>query len=903
MMQKHKPVGNPLPKGQLILILALGLLLSAYLITLISNYHHSQEELELAAIEQLRLQTESRAAELAYFFSDATSSLSTLSESRELSIYFANKALKMSMRYGLEANLISLRERLMSAVEEQHQKGHAIFSRIVFIAEQGELLADTGAAPATAQIDWATFLTPETQGAQLLSDSGDIPFLVSLPYFFKGKFKGQLLAWVSLQSMARHLATLDPVLQDAIYSWDGRVLAAGDRWNDLLPEDSEAASNLAIMSHGETLTFAVNAENGVDGALAVKVLLPGIDYYLVTLYAQDKVLSHATSQALLFAAGALPLLATIGFLIFLQLRHINETLRRRYLESLEQRRKLANEIVHRKAAEQELRDKQQQVLKASRELSETMAALQESQQMLSEAQRIAHVGSWNFTSRTNKLTWSDEVYRILGLEKKAAPPGLKLFLGVVHPDDRERVERSYIAAARSSQPWEIVHRIIRPNGVQRIVQQQAMHIRDPGGAADAVIIGVVYDITERTAAEAEQARLQRELEQAQKMEALGQLTGGIAHDFNNNLGVILGYTTLARELCAGSGQAKLDKYLEKVELASERTKELISQMLAFSRTGESTPKPLNLQQLVKEDLKLLRPTLPSSIEIRSRIDADLPPVVIDPVQVNQLLMNLSINARDAMGGVGVIDYRLRMARNLNSECSCCHRRVQGDWVELSVADTGAGIDRQIRNRLFEPFFTTKDVGKGTGMGLAVVHGIVSRNGGRILVESENGKGTRFRLLFPQAANNGTAVAEQRQLPLRLQRGTGQNILIVDDEPALAEYIAELLELYGYRTTRESSSIQALHLLQGNPAAFSLLITDQTMPRLTGLGLIDEARRALPTLPVILCSGFSEQIDKESAEQLGIRYLGKPIDPNSLILAVGELAVPPASTTNTERLAV
>ena len=295
MMQKHKPVGNPLPKGQLILILALGLLLSGYLITLISNYHHSQEELELAAIEQLRLQTESRAAELAYFFSDATSSLSTLSESRELSIYFANKALKMSMRYGLEANLISLRERLMSAVEELHQKGHAIFSRIVFIAEQGELLADTGAAPATAQIDWATFLTPETQGAQLLSDSGDIPFLVSLPYFFKGKFKGQLLAWVSLQSMARHLATLDPVLQDAIYSWDGRVLAAGDRWNDLLPEDSEAASNLAIMSHGETLTFAVNAENGVDGALAVKVLLPSIDYYLVTLYAQDKVLSHAIS--------------------------------------------------------------------------------------------------------------------------------------------------------------------------------------------------------------------------------------------------------------------------------------------------------------------------------------------------------------------------------------------------------------------------------------------------------------------------------------------------------------------------------------------------------------------------------------------------------------------------------
>jgi nitrogen-specific signal transduction histidine kinase/ActR/RegA family two-component response regulator len=412
---------------------------------------------------------------------------------------------------------------------------------------------------------------------------------------------------------------------------------------------------------------------------------------------------------------------------------------------------------------------------------------------------------------------------------------------------------------------------------------------------------VAYDITNRTLSEAEQARLQRELEQAQKMEALGQLTGGIAHDFNNSLGIILGYTSLARTIGIDGEPEKLDKYLAKVEMAGERTRKLIAQMLAFSRSGSSSAEPLYLEQLVREDIKLLRPTLPSSVEIRSRIASDLPPVEIEPVQVNQLLMNLSINARDAMNGSGVISYSLSLAKDLQAECSCCHRKVEGDWVELSVADTGSGIEAQHMNKLFEPFFTTKEVGKGTGMGLSVIHGIVSGCGGRILVESQVGKGARFRLLFPPVAGHEGAAAIEKEAMPSLAAGSGQHILIVDDEPALCSFLSELLQHQGYRTTVHSSSVRALKLLQQRSHGFDLLITDQTMPRITGLDLVSRARESNPDLPVILCSGYSEEIDSEGAAGLDISYLDKPVASGTLLEVVaGKLAA--AESGSSERCA-
>ncbi|MCP4125614.1 MAG: response regulator, partial [Gammaproteobacteria bacterium] len=399
---------------------------------------------------------------------------------------------------------------------------------------------------------------------------------------------------------------------------------------------------------------------------------------------------------------------------------------------------------------------------------------------------------------------------------------------------------------------------------------------------------VLSERIERKQAEAERERLQRELQQAQKMDALGQLTGGIAHDFNNLLGIIMGYSELAKDRSIGKGDAKLAKQIERVLRASERAKELVARMLAFSRDEASEKTPLQLQPFLMDDIKMLRSILPASIEIQTEIEDDLPYVLMDEMHLNQLLINLSINARDAMGGEGNLTIRLGLTEDIDAECATCHRQVTGDWVELSVADTGGGIRVDILERIFEPFFTTKDVGKGTGLGLSVVHGIMRSHGGHVLVDTELEKGSTIRLLFPPAVEEMSKIIEEVPLSEMPPQGHGEHILVLDDEPELAEYTGELLESYGYKVTIKTDSIEALSLFREDPGEFALLITDQTMPGLTGVELTKQLREIRPNFPVTLCTGYSESINADAAKNIGIRYLNKPIDAEKLIRSIAEL---------------
>ncbi len=406
------------------------------------------------------------------------------------------------------------------------------------------------------------------------------------------------------------------------------------------------------------------------------------------------------------------------------------------------------------------------------------------------------------------------------------------------------------------------------------------------------LIGLGIDITELKQAEAEMDRLQRELQQVQKMEAVGQLTGGIAHDFNNILGIILGFAEIAYNQCISSGQTKTARYLNNIHKAGNRAAALVSQMLAFSRKegGEYQYNVLQLVPLIKEDIKMLRSTLPTSIDIKTKFEDHLPEVLTDPTQLHQALMNLAINARDAMDGAGTLTICLGWTREMGTECSICHQQVQGDWVELSVSDTGTGIEPEIIEHIFNPFFTTKEVGKGTGMGLAVILGIIRRHGGHVLVESQPGSGTTFRLLFPgrrgEHRNGGEA-----QMSKELPKGYGELVLVVDDEPDLGEFIGGLLEHYGYRAKVLTSSKKALELFKEKPNEFALVITDQTMPGITGTVLVKGLREVRPDIPVVLNTGFSEDIDAEAAARMGIRYLEKPVGAESLIQVVGELLRP------------
>ncbi len=287
---------------------------------------------------------------------------------------------------------------------------------------------------------------------------------------------------------------------------------------------------------------------------------------------------------------------------------------------------------------------------------------------------------------------------------------------------------------------------------------------------------------------------------------------------------------------------------------------------------------------------MIRATVPTSIEIRGEFEENLPPVEMDPVQINQLLMNLCINARDGMEGKGLITVRSGWARDTQAECADCHKQVEGDWLELFSEDTGRGISTEALNSLFEPFFTTKDAGKGTGLGLSVVSGIMRSHDGHILVETEIGKGTTFRLLFPPALGEVEEAQTASESTTDLPRGHGERILVVDDEPGLGEIIGEHLESYGYRATVLTSSQEALGLFEKTPDEFALVITDQSMPEMTGGELIKAARQLRPDMPAILNTGFSDHIDADSATKMHVRYLEKPVNIESLIRTVGELLI-------------
>jgi PAS domain S-box-containing protein len=439
----------------------------------------------------------------------------------------------------------------------------------------------------------------------------------------------------------------------------------------------------------------------------------------------------------------------------------------------------------------------------------------------------------------------------------------------------------------ASRNWrgEVVSR--HRDGCEYIEEQSITSVRRPDGEISHFIV-IQQDVTERIQAAHEREDLQRQLQQAHKMEALGQLTGGIAHDFNNILGAIIGYTDLALERYAPDGQGKLAEYLSQVYRAALRARDLIAQMLAYSRGGGSATQILRIEPVVGEVIKMLRSAMPSTMEFQTEFATDTSMVSIDPVQLHQVILNICINARDAMEGHGRMEVRIGRIRHLEAECASCHHRVEGDFVLLEIRDTGTGIAADVLPRLFEPYFTTKPVGSGTGMGLPVVHGILHEHGGHLLVESTPGQGASFRLLLPALGSVESKEETSENLAVVQYQGHG-HVLVVDDEPRLVDYYAELLESQGYRVTGITNALEALQYFRAAPQDIDLVITDQTMPEMTGAGLARALLEIRPDLPVILCTGYSDEIDAHGAKALHVAgYFQKPVMPGELLERVGEL---------------
>ncbi len=427
-------------------------------------------------------------------------------------------------------------------------------------------------------------------------------------------------------------------------------------------------------------------------------------------------------------------------------------------------------------------------------------------------------------------------------------------------------------------------------GEQRDVLVTKIPLRDSSGRITGSL-GIAEDISERKLMQAEQERLQHQLQQAQKMEALGQLTGGIAHDFNNILSSVLGFAKLALRRHVPDPNCELASYLREIVTAGERARDLVAKMLAFGRDQPGRPgrpgQPLAALPLATAAMQMLAATIPSSIRIENRFEPDLPDIAIDPVAFNQILVNLVINARDAVGKNGLISVSLHRRRVESLECFACHQIFSGEYVELTVADNGEGISPQVLPRIFEPFFTTKEVGKGSGMGLAMVHGLVRRAGGHFRVMSAPGSGTFFQIFLPVATG---LLRDPCTIPAVAATRTGRpgHVLVVDDEPAILRLLSESLQDAGWRVSAFASPKQALAAFKENPTYFDAAVTDQTMPELSGVELTAALHLHRPDLPVILCTGFSDALTDDLARRWGAsRFLHKPVDVDVLLTALEE----------------
>ena len=381
------------------------------------------------------------------------------------------------------------------------------------------------------------------------------------------------------------------------------------------------------------------------------------------------------------------------------------------------------------------------------------------------------------------------------------------------------------------------------------------------------------DITDRKQAEREKTELELHLRQTQKMEAVGTLAGGIAHDFNNILGALIGYLDMVLEDTPEDAATRYN--LEHASVCCERARDLVKQILTFSRKTEEQRKPLQIGPIVEETLELLRSSLPTTIEIHRDIDVSSGVAVANATQIHQVLVNLCTNAGHAMEeNGGVLEVRLTEVDFESDTWIDTKRLKQGSYLRLSVSDTGQGIDSNVMKRIFEPFFTTKGVGKGTGMGLSVVHGIVEDHGGKITVRSTPGEGTTFNVFLPRAVSDGQE--KHRSSPSSVLGGT-ETILLIDDEDAIIDVMKQMLERLGYTVVDEDNGITALETFGAEPAQFDLVITDQTMPKMTGLQLAEELMKIRADIPIILCTGYSEQIGAAEAKSIGIReFVMKPV---------------------------
>lgn len=540
------------------------------------------------------------------------------------------------------------------------------------------------------------------------------------------------------------------------------------------------------------------------------------------------------------------------------------------------------EVTQRKRAEEALRRSEE--------------ALRHSEQRYQLAVAGANQGLWDWDMVTDTVFMSPRAQQLFGLVPGEPLRSRAEWIALWQHDPQGRLKVREVLKAYlegRSKSYEVEYAMRMPSGEWRWFYDRGVAVRDDDGRP-VRMAGSVEDITERKNAQAERERLEGQLRQAQKLEAMGTLAGGVAHDFNNILAAILGYGEMVqREAPDGT---PMRRHIDAAMSAGMRAKALVERILAFSRSGMGERVPVHVRSVVAGVLDDMAGSLPAGITLERRLDAGNAAVVGDPTQLQQVVLNLCTNAVHAVGTRGRVTVAVDTEQLAAPRTTTTATLPAGSYVRLCVSDTGTGISPQVMERLFDPFFTTKEVGAGTGLGLSLVHGIVSDLGGGIDVESSVGQGARFTVLLPWAA----CVSQPRAVEAPVEPGRGETVLLVDDETALVALGEEMLAELGYEPVGFSSSLAALEAFRADPTRFDAVMSDEAMPGLTGSELAVEIRRLRPDIPIVLMSGYATPALGQRAREAGVReVLAKPLVARDIAQALAQ-ALGPARTTATAR---
>ena len=498
-------------------------------------------------------------------------------------------------------------------------------------------------------------------------------------------------------------------------------------------------------------------------------------------------------------------------------------------------------------------------------------ALEMSRRTLFEAQRLAQVGSWQWDLQTNKVQWSPEIYRITGLDPENYDGSPDLFLDIVHHEDKEAFTQVMNKTRSQGGTTPLEYRVVRPDGSVRTVFATGTLVLDAEGRTTQCI-GTIQDITERRLAEEVNLRLQQQLQQAQKMESLGNLSGGIAHDMNNVLGAILGIASANLQIQPKGSPAH--NSFETIVKAATRGGEMVRGLLSFARQSQAEERTLDLNAILKEDADLLARTTLARVELRLDLEADLLPIRGDSGALSHAFMNLCVNAVDAMPENGTLSIR---TRNIGRE-----------WAEVVIEDTGLGMSKEVLEKAMDPFFTTKGVGKGTGLGLTMVYKTVKAHRGLIELQSQPGRGTQVAMRFPVSepvvTDHEVASGAWAAVPAQTLR-----ILLVDDDELIRSSTGMVVQTLGHSVTTSSSGEEALALVEAGlrPEA---VILDMNMPGMGGAGTLPRLRELLPGVPVLLSSGRTDQAALDlSKVHPSVLLLPKPFSITELKACLESLA--------------